>query len=188
MPISADAGVIPALVSASFTFSRASGGVTMYHAEPSSFRSSAPASSTRSSSWSSLAASLGTEISPLRWNIHPTAPASAKFPPFLLIKWRNSPTTRLRFVVTARSIPLEGHFFVLLAFELPRAAQDGALDVVVRHVLVLRRENRRAQARIGVGIASADARRNRDFSNDSSKRAAALRVSRRFLMLNGGPF
>src|SRR5207249_5986201 len=89
---------------------------------------------------------------------------------------------------TARSISLEGHFFVLLAFELPRAAQNGALDVVVRHVLVLRRENRRAQARIGVGIASADARRNRDFSNDSSKRAAALRVSRRFLMLNGGPF
>src|SRR5260370_1211538 len=85
MPISADAGVIPAFVSTSFTFSRASGGVTMYHAEPSSFRSSAPASSTRSSSLSSVAASLGTEISPLRWNIHPTAPASAMLPPFLCL-------------------------------------------------------------------------------------------------------
>src|SRR2546430_4487340 len=66
----------------------------MYQEEPSSFKSSPPASSTRSSSLSSLAASLGTEISPLRWNIQPTAPASARFPPFLLIKWRNSPTNR----------------------------------------------------------------------------------------------
>src|SRR5882762_2422286 len=73
---------------------------TMYHAEPSSFISSAPASKTRSSNFSSEAASFGMVISPLRWNIQPTAPASAMFPPFLVIKWRNSPTMRFRFVVT----------------------------------------------------------------------------------------
>src|SRR5207244_11480948 len=72
--------------------------------------------------------------------------------------------------------------------ELARAAKDGALDVVVRHVLVFRRENRCAQARIRVCIASSDARRNRDFSNDSGEHPAAFRVSGRFLMLNGGPF
>src|SRR5216683_5946047 len=96
MPISAEAGVMPALVNASLTFSIASGGVTTYQPEPSSFKSSAPASSTMSNILSSLACSLGTTISPLRWNIQPTAPASARFPPFLLIKCRNSPTTRLR--------------------------------------------------------------------------------------------
>src|ERR1700738_3132531 len=101
MPISADAGVIPALVNASLTFSIASGGVTMYQPEPSSFKSSAPASNTISSIFSSLACSLGTTISPLRWNIQPTAPASARLPPFLVIKCRNSPTMRLRLVVTA---------------------------------------------------------------------------------------
>src|SRR5216683_5657703 len=101
MPISAEAGVMPALVNASLTFSIASGGVTTYQPEPSSFKSSAPASSTMSNILSSLACSLGTTISPLRWNIQPTAPASARLPPFLLIKCRNSPTTRLRLVVTA---------------------------------------------------------------------------------------
>src|SRR5208337_1622207 len=44
MPTSAEAGVMPAFTSASFTASRDSAGVTMYHAEPSSFISSAPAS------------------------------------------------------------------------------------------------------------------------------------------------
>src|SRR5258706_7456567 len=101
MPIAAEAGVIPALVNASLTFSNASGGVTTYQPEPSSFKSSAPASSTMSSILSSLACSLGTTISPLRWNIQPTAPASARLPPFLVIKCRNSPTMRLRLVVTA---------------------------------------------------------------------------------------
>src|SRR5258707_259810 len=106
MPISAEAGVMPALVKASLTFSIASGGVTTYQPEPSSFKSSAPASNTMSSILSSLACSLGTTISPLRWNIQPTAPASARLPPFLLIRCRNSPTTRLRLVVTAwMSIP-----------------------------------------------------------------------------------
>src|SRR5689334_24968106 len=76
----------------------------------------------------------------------------------------------------ARPVALEGHFFVLLALELAGAAQNGALDVVVRHVFVLRRENRRSQTRIRVRIASADARRNGDFSDDSRKHAPALRV------------
>src|SRR5437899_1218754 len=106
MPTVAEEGLMPALVSASRTASNASGGVITSQAEPSSRRSSAPASSTMLSSLSSLACSLGTAMSPLRWNIHPTAPASARLPPFLPITWRISLTTRLRLLVTTcTSIP-----------------------------------------------------------------------------------
>src|SRR5207245_2320754 len=88
----------------------------------------------------------------------------------------------------AGTITLKGHFFVLLAFELAGAAQNGALDIVVWHVLVFRRKNRRPQARVGVRISAADTRGDRDFSYDSREHAAALRVGGRLLVLNRGPF
>src|SRR6266404_1671596 len=159
MPISAEAGVMPALARASFTVSRDSGGVTMYHAEPSSFISSAPASKTRSSNFSSEAASFGMVISPLRWNIQPTAP-----------------------------VAFEHGFFVLFAFELAGAAENGALDVFIRHVLVLARENGRAQPGVGVRITAADASRDGNFSDDPSENAAALGVGGRFLVFDCCPF
>src|SRR3984885_10551345 len=78
----------------------ASGGVVTSQDEPSSRRSSAPASRTMPSILSSSASSLGTTMSPLRWNIQPTAPFSAMLPPFLEKRWRTSLTMRLRLLVT----------------------------------------------------------------------------------------
>jgi hypothetical protein len=54
----------------------------------------------------------------------------------------------------ARAVALEVHFFVLLAFELPGAASDGALDVVIRHVFVLGRGNGGAQAGVRIRVAA----------------------------------
>src|ERR1700687_182436 len=196
MAISADASVIPAFVSASFTFSSASGGVTMYHAEPSSFRSSAPASSTRSSSLSSLAASLGTEISPLRWNIPPDGAGFGHVAAVLAHEMAELTDHAVavgsdnlnQHAHSTWAISFEGGFLILLAFQLAGAAKNGALDVFTWHVRSLCRQNRSSQARVGVWFASADARRNADFSDDSREYAAALRVGGPFLMFNRGPF
>src|SRR5579859_3650273 len=145
MATSAELGVMPALDNASFTFSSASGGVTTYHAEPSSFKSSAPASSTISSILSSLADSLGTVISPLRLNIQPTAPASAHEVPEFTDHAIAVRGNRLdQHANSARPIAFKHHFFILLALELAGAAHDGAFDIVVRHVLVLGGQNGRA--------------------------------------------
>src|SRR6267154_3041592 len=87
----------------------------------------------------------------------------------------------------ARSIALEGGFLVLFAFELAGTAQDGALDVFIGHIFILAGQNRGAQARIRIRVASADARGNGDFADDASEHATALRVGGRFLVLDGGP-
>src|SRR5258708_39484380 len=84
----------------------------------------------------------------------------------------------------ARAVPLEHSFFILFALELAGSAEDGTLDVFVRHVFVLARQNSRSQAGIGVRIASADAGGDADFTNNSSENAAALCVSGRFLVLD----
>src|SRR6267142_386538 len=89
---------------------------------------------------------------------------------------------------SARAISFEGSFFILLAFQLAGAAKNGALDVFTWHVRSLCRQNRSSQARVGVRFASADARGNADFSDDSREYAAALRVGGPFLMFNRGPF
>ena len=49
-------------------------------------------------------------------------------------------------------------------------------------------QNRGSQARIGVRVASADARGDADFADDSREYAAALRVGGPLLMFNCGPF
>ena len=89
---------------------------------------------------------------------------------------------------SARAVAFEGRFLILLAFQLAGAAKNGALDVLVGHVLVLARQNRGSQARIGVWIAAADARSNGDFTNYSRKCLAPFGVGGRFFVLNGGPF
>src|SRR5208283_2219033 len=80
------------------------------------------------------------------------------------------------------------HFFVLFAFELACPAQEGALDVVIWHVLVLGGGDRGAQPRIRVGIASANARGDRNFANQFGENPPALCVGRSFLVFNRGPF
>src|ERR1700682_3926671 len=89
---------------------------------------------------------------------------------------------------SARAISFEGGFLILLAFQLAGAAKNGALDVFTWHLRSLCRQNRGSQARVGVRFASADARSNADFSDDSREYAAALRVGGPFLMFNRGPF
>src|SRR4029077_11675833 len=86
------------------------------------------------------------------------------------------------------AVSFEGSFFVLLAFELASAAKNGALDVFARHVRALSRQNRGPQARIRIRVASADARGNADFSDDSREYAPALRVGSPLLVFDGGPF
>src|SRR5258708_40200999 len=88
----------------------------------------------------------------------------------------------------AWAVPLEHSFFILFALKLAGPAEDGALDVFVRHVFVFARQNSRSQAGIGVRIASADAGGEPNLSTDSSENAAALGVSGRFLVLDCCPF
>src|SRR5271163_3049614 len=146
MAISADSAAMPDFASASFTFSRASGGVTMYQLEPSSFISSAPASSTRSSILSSLAASFATLISPLAE--HPAHRSSlskvatvlahhvAEFADYAIAIGGHHLNQHSD---AAGTVAFKGGFFVLLAFELTRAAQDRAFHVIVGHVCALSR-------------------------------------------------
>ena len=55
----------------------------------------------------------------------------------------------------AGAVALEGDLFVAHAFQFAGTALDGALDVVLRHVLGLGCGNRRAKARVAVRIAAA---------------------------------
>jgi len=51
----------------------------------------------------------------------------------------------------ARAVSFKGHFFKLLAFELACAAQNGALDIVIRHVFIFCSEDGGAQAGLEFG-------------------------------------
>src|ERR1700677_3373602 len=86
----------------------------------------------------------------------------------------------------ARPIPLERNFLVAHALKLARAALDGPLDVLLRHVLSLGRQDRRAQPRIAVGVA-ATLGRDADFLDDAGEYLAALGIQRALLVLDCGP-
>src|SRR5712664_258139 len=88
----------------------------------------------------------------------------------------------------ARSVALESHFFVLFPLKLTGAAQDGSLDVLTRHVLILASQDGGAKARVRVRIAAANARSDRDFADYPGENAAALGVGGRLLVLDRGPF
>ena len=87
----------------------------------------------------------------------------------------------------AGAVALEGDLFIQCAGKLTGAALDGALDVVLRHVLGLGRQNGRTQPWITVGVAAA-ARRHADFLDQTGEDLAALRVQRALLVLDCGPF
>jgi hypothetical protein len=89
---------------------------------------------------------------------------------------------------TAGTVALEIHLFVLFAFELPGAALQRPLDVVIRHVLVFGGQNRGAQPGIGVRVPAADPGGNRDFADQLGKDPSSLGVSSRLLVLDGCPF
>ena len=87
----------------------------------------------------------------------------------------------------ARAVAFEHDFFDLAAFQFAGAAHDRLLDVVGRHGHVLGGQNGGAQPGIAVGIAAV-AGCDRDFLDEARERFSALRVGRRLLVLNGGPF
>ena len=88
---------------------------------------------------------------------------------------------------TAGPVPLVGDFLVRNARFLARAAANGALDVLARHVGCLGVGHDRPQARIHVDIAAAGARRDRQFLDDAGEDLAALGVEGTLLMLDCGP-
>ena len=79
-------------------------------------------------------------------------------------------------------------FLVRGAFELTGAALDGALDVVLGHVVRLRLGHRRAEARVAVDVAAAEPRGDGHFLDDAREDFAALRVGSTLLVLDGAPF
>ena len=88
----------------------------------------------------------------------------------------------------AGTVALEGDVLVARAFDLTRAALDGALDVVVGHVLGLGCHDGAAQARIAVGISAAGLGRDHDFLDQAGKDLAALGVECALLVLDCRPF
>ena len=87
----------------------------------------------------------------------------------------------------AGAVALEGDLLVVDAFQFAGAALDGALDVVLRHIFGLGRQNRGAQPGIGVRVAAALGG-NRDFLEQAGEYLAALGIQRALLVLDCGPF
>src|SRR6202043_3981397 len=67
----------------------------------------------------------------------------------------------------ARSIAFEGHFLVLLTFELAGTSKYGPLDVFIRHILILAGQDGCPQSRVRVGVSAADASGNGNFADDA---------------------
>src|SRR6185437_2074358 len=72
-------------------------------------------------------------------------------------------------------------------FHLTGSAKNGALDVVVGHVLVFSGEDGGAKAGIGIGVRATGTGGDHDLSNDLGESLAAARVSRGFLVLDCRP-
>ncbi len=78
----------------------------------------------------------------------------------------------------AGAIALVAHLLVVLALAAAGAALDRALDRVLGHVGLARRDHRRAQPRIGVGVGQAAARRGGQFADELGEDLGALFVLR----------
>src|SRR5208282_4157286 len=87
----------------------------------------------------------------------------------------------------AGAIALEGDLLVVDAFQFAGTAQNGSLDVVLRHIFGLCRQNRSAEPSIGVGITTALCG-DSDFLEQAGEDLAALRIQRALLVLDCGPF
>ena len=87
----------------------------------------------------------------------------------------------------AGAVALEHELLVGGALELAGALLDGALDVVGGHVGALGLVDRGAQARVGVGVAAADAGGDRHLADELGEELAALGVERALLVLDRVP-
>ena len=88
----------------------------------------------------------------------------------------------------ARAIAFVRDLFIVHAFFFAGAAPDGAIDRFIRHVAGLGVGNRLAQTRVGIRVAAARARRDRQFLDEFGKEFPALGIERALLMLNRMPF
>ena len=128
-------------------------------------------------------------MSPFLWNIQETAPA-------ILAEGVADFADGAIAVVgvdveqdgdAAGAVAFELKFFVGRAGKFARAALNGTLDIVGRHVFGLGSGNCGSQARIRIRIAAAFGG-NADFLNQASENLAALGVERALFVLNCGPF
>jgi hypothetical protein len=72
--------------------------------------------------------------------------------------------------------PLVADLLVVRAVQAAHAALDGALDVVLRHVVVGGFIHRQPKARVHVRVTPAHARGDGDFLDEAGKDLAALRI------------
>ncbi len=86
------------------------------------------------------------------------------------------------------AVAFVGDLFVADAFELAGSALDGALDVLVRHVLGFGGGDGSAKAGIAVGVSSAELGGDGDFLDQAGEDLAALGVEGALLVLNCRPF
>jgi len=151
---------MPALARALLPFREIVRG-TMYNAEPSSLNISAPASKTRSSNFLRRLNNRNGDLA-LRWKSSPPR-RLGHVSQFLVANGGTSPTIRFRIVVTTdpespgrRTVTsnMDSSYARLRA---GGAAEDGALDVIILHVLVLA-ARMAYRNRVGVRITAADAR------------------------------
>ena len=85
------------------------------------------------------------------------------------------------------AVALVADFLVIDAFKIASAAFDGALDVVLRHVVGVGLVDRQPQARVRPRIAAAHARGHRDFLDEAGEDLAALGVLLAFAVLDVRP-
>src|SRR6185369_15039525 len=83
----------------------------------------------------------------------------------------------------ARTVAFVRDFLVRGAFELAGAAFDGALDVVLRHVVGLRLGHGRTKTGIAADVTTAEACGNGHFLENAREDLAALRVGSTLLVL-----
>src|SRR4030095_9895097 len=79
------------------------------------------------------------------------------------------------------------NLLVVHAVEFASAALDGALDVVLRHIRLIRLVHRQAQTRGHAGVRAAQLCRYGDLLDQTREGFAALRVGRSLPVLDVGP-
>src|SRR3989442_9940322 len=88
----------------------------------------------------------------------------------------------------ARPIAFIARLVVGHAVELTRAALDRALHAVLGHVGLARLAHRQAQPRVGIRIAAAEPRRDRNLLDESREDLALFRIRGGFAVLDVRPF
>src|ERR1035437_7798353 len=111
-------------------------------------------------------------ICPQCVNRNDTEPSVPRLPPFLEKAWRTSATVRV----------------LLSVMQSTATALDGALDVVLGHIIGIRLVHRQAQARITIRVAAAQPCRHGDFLDQSREIFTALGILLALAVLDVRPF